>query len=251
MTAPLFSLEDKTALVTGGSRGIGHAIARAFIDAGARVIITGRNEAALQEAAVGLGPNAIGRRCDNADPDQIASLVEDIWPLGPIDVLVNNAAIGTLYRRAEFVTVAEWDEVVDVNLRGSYFMSVEVAKRLFAGGHPASIVNVSSMGGQVPLARLGVYCGAKAALEQLTRVLALEWADRKVRVNAIAPGWTETDFTGDLFESRHGEALRADIPMGRLAAPGDVVGAALYLASEASSYVTGTILTIDGGRGLR
>lgn len=246
-----FSLEGKMALITGGTRGIGNAVARAFVSAGARVIITGRNEAAAREAAAGLGAFAIGKACDNGDPAQIAALIEECWQLGPIDILVNNAAISTFYRRAEFVTPDEWDSVLDVNLRGAYFTSIEVAKRLFAENRPGSIVNVSSMGGQVPLERLAVYCAAKAGLDHLTRVLALEWADRGVRVNAIAPGWTETDFTGDLFESRHGQALREDIPMGRVAAPEDITGAALFLASDASSYMTGSVVLIDGGRALR
>ena len=246
-----FSLEGKTALITGGSRGIGFAIAQAFVDAGARVVITARGEAALQDAAGRLGMNAIAKACDNADIAQIAKVVEESWRLGPIDILVNNAGISPYYKRAEHVTLEDWDSVMDVNLRGSYFCSVEVAKRMFEAKRPGSIINISSIGGIVPLEKLGVYAASKAALHQVTRVMALEWADRNVRVNAIAPGWTETDFSGDLFSSRHGEGLRADIPMGRLAEPADIAGAALYLASDASSYVTGTVIPVDGGRALR
>jgi len=246
-----FSLEGKTALVTGGSRGIGFAIARAFIDAGARVVITARGEEQLQAAARSLGANAIARRCDQADPADIARAIDETWRFGPIDILVNNAGISPYYKRAEHVTVEEWDSVVDVNLRGLYFTSIEVAKRLFEAKMPGSIINISSVSGLAPLERLGVYATTKAGVHQLTRVMALEWADRNVRVNAIAPGWTETDFTGDLFASRHGETLLADIPMARLATPADISGAALFLASAASSYVTGAIIPIDGGRALR
>jgi NAD(P)-dependent dehydrogenase (short-subunit alcohol dehydrogenase family) len=103
----------------------------------------------------------------------------------------------------------------------------------------------------MPLERLGVYAATKAGVNQLTKVMALEWADRGIRVNAIAPGWVETDFTEDLFSSRHGERLLADVPLGRLATAHDLVGAAVYLASEASAYVTGSILVVDGGRSLR
>ncbi|MEO9255164.1 MAG: SDR family oxidoreductase, partial [Tepidiformaceae bacterium] len=149
------------------------------------------------------------------------------------------------------VTVDDWNSVVDVNLRGSYFCAAEVAKRMLESGRPGSIINISSVSGVVALEKLGVYAATKAALHQLTKVMALEWAGRGIRVNTIAPGWTETDFTSDLFSSRHGEALLADIPMGRLASPADITGAALYLASEASRYVTGTIMVVDGGRALR
>lgn len=239
------------AVVTGGSRGIGYAVARAFIARGARVVITARGEQALREAASGLGANAIALPCDNADPAAIAAMVAEAWRLGPIDVLVNNAGISPFYKRAEHITVAEWDAVVDVNLRGAYFASVEVAKRMFAAERAGSVINVSSVGGIVPLDRLAVYSATKAGIHQLTKAFALEWADRGVRVNAIAPGWTETDFTGDLFASHHGEKLRGDVPMGRFATPEDIVGAALYLASDASRYVTGAILPVDGGRALR
>ncbi|MEO6397853.1 MAG: glucose 1-dehydrogenase [Tepidiformaceae bacterium] len=246
-----FSLEGKTALVTGGSRGIGFAIAESFIAAGARVVITARGAEALEQAAARLGMNAIAKPCDNADVAQIAHVVEETWRLAPIDILVNNAGISPYYKRAEHVTLEDWDSVIDVNLRGSYFCSVEVAKRMFEAKRPGSIINISSVSGIVALEKLGVYAASKAALHQVTRVMALEWADRNVRVNAIAPGWTETDFTDELFASRHGEGLRADIPMGRLAAAGDITGAALYLASGASSYVTGTVIPVDGGRALR
>jgi NAD(P)-dependent dehydrogenase (short-subunit alcohol dehydrogenase family) len=246
-----FSLEGKTALITGGSRGIGYAIARAFVDAGGRVVITARGEEQLQKAARSLGPNAIARRCDNADPADIAAAVADAWRISPIDILVNNAGISPYYKRTEHVTVEEWDAVVDVNLRGVYFACIEVAKRMFEAGRAGSVINISSVGGIAPLERLGVYSATKAGVQQLTKVMALEWADRNVRVNAIAPGWTETDFTGDLFASRHGEGLRADIPLRRMAAPEDIGGAALFLASEASSYVTGAIIPVDGGRALR
>lgn len=246
-----FSLEGKTAIVTGGSRGIGYGIARGLIDAGARVIITARSEGPLHEAAVSLGANCIARTCDNADPASIAAMVESAWGLGPVDILVNNAGISPYYKRVEHVTVEEWDSVVDVNLRGTYFASVEFAKRAFEAGTGASIINVSSVSGVVPLERLGVYAATKAGVHQLTKVMALEWAGRNVRVNAIAPGWVETDFTGDLFASRHGEQLRADVPMGRLAKPDDIAGAAVWLAGDAASYVTGSIVVIDGGRQLR
>ena len=246
-----FSLEGKTALVTGGSRGIGFAIARGLIDAGARVVISARGQRALDEAARSLGANAIAKAGDISDPANVARLVEEAWRLGPIDILVNNAGISPYYKRAEHVTVEEWDAVVNVNLRGTYFCSVEVATRMFEAGRPGSIINVASVLGFHPDVRLGVYAATKAGIIQFAKVMALEWADRGVRVNTVAPGWTESDFTGDLFASRHGERLLADIPMGRYARPRDVAGAVVFLASDAASYVTGAVLAVDGGRALR
>lgn len=246
-----FSLAGRLAVVTGGSRGIGFAIAKAFLEAGARVVITGRNAEQLRAAEAALGPNAIGKVCDNADPAQIVTMVDEVWRLQPIDVLVNNAGISPHYKRAEYVTLEDWDAVVDVNLRGTFFCCIEVAKRLFEAKLPGAIVNVSSVSGSMPLERLSAYAATKAGMDQLTRTLALEWADRGVRVNSIAPGWVNTEFTGDLFASRWGEKLLADVPLGRLATAEDITGAALYLASDASRYVTGTVLVVDGGRSLR
>ena len=246
----LFSLEGKTAIVTGGSRGIGYAIARAFIDAGARVVITARNEEQLNQAAASLGANCIARRCDNADPADIAAMVEGVAALGPVDILVNNAGISPYFKKVEHVTPEEFDLVVGVNMRGTYFASVEAAKCMFDSGG-GTIINITSVTGIVPVERQGVYAGSKAAIHQLTKTMALEWAGRAVRVNAIAPGWTATELTGDLLGSRHGAGLRADIPMGRVAVPEDIVGAAVWLASDASRYVTGTIVVVDGGRQLK
>ncbi|MCC6387346.1 MAG: SDR family oxidoreductase [Dehalococcoidia bacterium] len=246
-----FSLEGQLAVVTGGSRGIGFAIAKAFVAAGARVVITARNADQLREAEAALGPNAIGKVCDNADLAEVARTAEEAWRLQPVTILVNNAGVSSFYKRAEFVTVEDWDPAFTINVRGTFFWSTEVARRLFEAGLPGSIINISSVAASHPLERLSVYGATKAAMDQLTRSLALEWADRGVRVNSIAPGWVDTDFTNDLFASRWGDKLRGDVPMGRVAAAEDVTGAALYLASAASGYVTGSVMTIDGGRSLR
>jgi len=248
MSINLFSLEGKTAIVTGGSRGIGFAIARAFIDAGARVIITARNEAQLNEAVQQLGPNASAMRCDNAVPEQIVESAEKAWSTGPIDILVNNAGVSGFFKRSEFVTVEEFDFTVDVNMRGMYLWSIEIAKKMTEAQRPGSIMSVSSMLGVLPGERLGVYSASKAAVHQLVRTMAIEWADRNIRVNAIAPGYVDTDFTSDLLSSRWREKIVGPIPMGRVAKPEEIVGAAIYLASGASSYVTGTVMLVDGGR---
>ena len=198
-----FSLAGQTAIVTGGSRGIGYSIAAEFIQRGARVIITARGETALQAAAKALGPNALAIRCDNADPTDIARMAEEAWRLGPVTILVNNAGISPFFKKAEFVTVEEFDQVITVNLRGTYFCSVEIARRMFEAGVKGSIVNISSAGGVAPLERLGVYGASKAGMHMLTKSMALEWAERGVRVNAIAPGWTETEFTDDQIGRAH------------------------------------------------
>jgi NAD(P)-dependent dehydrogenase (short-subunit alcohol dehydrogenase family) len=246
-----FSLEGKTAIVTGGSRGIGLAVAAAFIEAGARVVITARGEDALNQAAAALGANAIAKRCDHADPADAARCVEEAWRLAPIDILVNNAGVSPYYKRHEHVTVDDFELVMGVNVRGAYFTATAVAARMIEAGRPGVIVNMSSMGGSVPLDRLGVYCASKAAMDSLTRTMALEWAERGIRVNGIAPGWVDTDFTSGLFSSRHGERLLADVPQGRLATSDDIAGAALFLASDASAFATGTTIAVDGGRALR
>ena len=246
----IFSLEGKTAIVTGGSRGIGYGVAKVFVEAGARVILTARNAARLQEAAASLGANAIAMPCDNSDTDAIGEMMEAAWRISPVDILVNNAGNGDYYKRAEYVTPQEFDEVISVNLRGTYFCSVEFAKHAFKASRPGNIINVSSMTGVTALERLGVYGASKAGIHQYTRVMALEWADRNVRVNAIAPGWVETDFTTELFASRWGEKLRNEVPMSRFATVDDLTGLVLYLASDASAYMTGAVIPIDGGRGL-
>ena len=251
MMTDRFSLEGKTAIVTGASRGIGFAIARGFIEAGARVVVTARNEDTLRSAAAELGANAIAIRCDNADPTDIAAMVERAWQISPIDIVVNNAGIAPYYKKVEHVTLDDWDSVVDVNLRGTYFCSIENGKRMLAAERPGSVIQVTSMLGITPHERTGVYGATKAGIHQFSKVMAFEWASRNIRVNCIAPGWTETDFTTDLMGSRHGSGLLADVPMGRMAEPDDIVGAAIFLASDASTYVTGTVLVVDGGRGLR
>jgi len=246
-----FSLEGRTAVITGGSRGIGFAIAQGFVKAGARVIIAARNQDQLDEAVKKLGANAIAKRADISDPASIEELIEEAWRLGPPDIIVNNAGVSPFYKRAEFFTVEEWDHIVDINMRGSYFLSLAAAKRWFEAERPGNIINISSVTGIHASERTIIYSMTKAALDQMTRVMALEWADRNIRVNSIAPGWTESDFTHELFESRHGKTLLDSIPQDRFADPQDITGAALYLASDASSYVTGSVLVVDGGRALR
>jgi NAD(P)-dependent dehydrogenase (short-subunit alcohol dehydrogenase family) len=166
---------------------------------------------------------------------------------GRIDVLVNNAGINPIFRGIERVSLEDWQSIIDINLTGTFLCCKhlgEVMVRQAAG----SIINISSVAGHVGLLRSVPYCASKGGVEMLTRGLALDWAKRGVRVNTLAPGWVDTDLTHGLLEhDTHGRRLLEHTPMGRFATPGDMVGAAVFLASGASAYMTGQSLLIDGG----
>jgi NAD(P)-dependent dehydrogenase (short-subunit alcohol dehydrogenase family) len=182
------------------------------------------------------------------DPDhlaQAAELAQRTW--GRLDVLVNNAGISPAYGRVERVDPAEFDETLEVNL-GAVFRCCRAALPLLEKSEAASVVNISSMHSVAALERMAAYAASKAGLEMLSRTIALEWADRGIRVNCVAPGYIETDMTAVLQGSeRHYQALLDRIPMGRFARPREIAGAVLFLAGDASAYMTGASLVIDGG----
>jgi gluconate 5-dehydrogenase len=246
-----FSLEGKVAVVTGSTRGIGRAIAGGLAGAGAAVTVNGRNPEATQTAAADIG-KAGGKTLAVAADVRCAEDVERIVNLtvaafGRLDILVNNAGISPYYKAAETVTEAEWDEVMSVNLKG-VFLCCQAAGRVMIPQKSGCIINISSIAGEVALPKLLAYTAAKGAVNQLTRVLAVEWAQYGIRVNAIAPAYVDTDLTKGLRNNpKRLDDLLRQVPLGRLGEPEEVVGAAIFLASDAASYVTGHMLNIDGG----
>jgi gluconate 5-dehydrogenase len=246
-----FSLEGKVAVVTGSTRGIGRAIAEGLAGAGAAVAVNGRNAESTEAAAAEM--SAAGARTlpvaadvsSASDVDRMINITVETF--GRLDILVNNAGISPYYKAAETVTETEWDEIIRVNLKG-VFLCCQAAGRVMIGQKSGRIINIGSIGGQVALPKLLAYTSAKGAVNQLTRALAVEWAPHGILVNVIAPAYVETDLTKGL---RKNPKLRDDlirqVPLGRLGEPSEVVGAAIYLASDAASYVTGHVLNIDGG----
>ncbi|MDR5710269.1 MAG: glucose 1-dehydrogenase [Armatimonadota bacterium] len=245
-----FSLEGRRALVTGASRGLGEAIAVGLAEAGAHVAVAGRSRLDLERVArriQELGQKAVVVQADVTRVQDVQRMVAEAEErLGPLHILVNNAGIN-LPRPALEVTEDEWDLVLDTNLKGLFFTAQAVGRRMVERRY-GRIVNMASQMGFVGFYFRAAYCASKAGVVNLTRVLAVEWAPYGVTVNAVAPTFIETPMTRRMLEDPwfREEVLRR-IPMGRLADPQDVVGAVLYLASDAAAMVTGHTLLVDGG----
>jgi 3-oxoacyl-[acyl-carrier protein] reductase len=242
-------LEGKTALVTGGSRGIGRAIALELARQGADVAVNyARNAEAATQVVTdieALGRRAVALRADVGDFDQAAALVEAaVNALGRLDILVNNAGItrDTLLLRMQ---EADWDEVLRVNLKGA-FNTGKAAVRLMVRQRAGRIINVSSVSGLVGQVGQANYSASKAGIIGLTKSMAREFAARGITVNAIAPGLITTDMTAALDEGLR-EQMRALIPLGRFGTTEDVAHAVVFLASDAAAYITGAVLSVDGG----
>jgi 2-deoxy-D-gluconate 3-dehydrogenase len=247
--ADLFSLAGKTALVTGANTGLGQAIAIALARAGADIVAVGRSAPADTERAVRAANRAFHAiHADLERSNESAQVVERaIAAAGRIDILVNNAGI---IRRNDALTFTEddWDAAMDVNLKTPFFLSQAVAKAMFAAGNGGKIINIVSMLSFQGGIRTASYTASKSGLAGLTRLLANEWAAQGINVNAIAPGYFATNNTGALRadEKRNREILNR-IPANRWGDPGDLGGAAVFLASAASDYVHGVVLPVDGG----
>jgi NAD(P)-dependent dehydrogenase (short-subunit alcohol dehydrogenase family) len=250
----VFSLKGHIGLVTGASSGLGVECARAIAMAGANVALAARREDRLQRLALELedtyGVKAIGVVADITVDTDLDHLVETVQErLGDVDILVNNAGISPT-GRAEFLPRSTWDSALATNLTAPMMLSQRIARRLIETKRPGRIINMTSIYGLMAssIYRLSAYTAAKAALANLTRQLAVEWADYGILVNAIAPGWIPTEATeGGIAKTENRTRMERAIPIGRLGRPEEIRGAIIYLASEASSYVTGTILSVDGG----
>jgi NAD(P)-dependent dehydrogenase (short-subunit alcohol dehydrogenase family) len=241
MSDDLFSVQDRVVLVSGGSRGIGLALAQACRERGARVIVSARHEDTLR--ATGLPYEC----CDVADPEAVDRTVgRVVQQHGRLDVLYNVAGINFRHAAATF-PVERLDEILAVNLRGSYLMAAACG-RVMVAQRRGKVVNIASLHTSQSLPGVSAYAASKGAIGSLTRALAVEWAPANVQVNALAPGFIETDLNRKLWEH---PAMRGwaegRTPAGRLGVPADLVGAALFLASAASDFVTGVVLDVDGG----
>ncbi len=244
-----FDLEGKVAVITGASRGIGLAIAQKLSQYGAQCILVSRKAETLEAAAAGIrekGHSAEAMACHMGHPDQIKAMYEKIMEkYGAVDILVNNAATNPHF--GEMLTADEgiWDKTLDVNLKGPFFM-IKYAVPMMKG--KGAIVNVSSVNAIKPGLFQGVYSATKAALLNMTQTLARELAPKGIRVNALLPGLTDTKFASAIISSEEICKYAVDqIPMGRYASPEEMVGAVLYLVSDAASFTTGASLICDGG----
>jgi len=247
-----FDFHEKIALVTGGSRGIGKAIAVAFGKAGATVVVAARNVNLLEEVVKeiqAMGGDAFYVKCDLTRDEDIFSLVtKTIERYGRIDILINNAGISPWVKKSEEVTKEMWGEVIQANLLAPFLLCREAGKIMMKQNW-GRIINIASVGGLVALPRQIAYCATKGALIQMTKVLAIEWAEKyNITVNAIAPGYFATDLTTSMRTSdKISKNLLQRNPSRRYGEVDEIVGAALYFASESASFTTGSVLLIDGG----
>jgi NAD(P)-dependent dehydrogenase (short-subunit alcohol dehydrogenase family) len=250
-----FRLDDRVALVSGGSGGIGLRICDALAGVGARVTVVGRSPERLERAQAAVeeaGSEALALRLDATNQEEAErSVAETVARFGRLDVLVNavGGGAGTALYDAESYPESEWDRIVDLNLRGVLLPSQAAARAMIAGGRGGRILNISSVRGQLGIhAGYSAYVAAKGALDALTRQHATEWAKHGITVNAISPTFVRTPQVESLLADPEFEAgIVRRIPLGRIAEPDDLVGAVLLFCTDASAFVTGQILTLDGG----
>ncbi len=248
MSSVDFSLKDKVAVVTGASRGIGEAIARAYAELGAKVAICSRKQESLDAVAKSIGGTCLPVACHTGDPEAIAKLFEKVTAeFGTVDVLVNNAATNPYFGPLLNMELGAFDKTFEVNVRGYYLMA-QHAGRIMVENGSGSLINVASIAGISPGPMQAAYSMTKAAVISMTKGMAKELGSANVRSNAICPGLVETKFASVLVNTPEiYEQFVKTVPMGRHAQPSEIVGAAVYLASDMSSYVTGTTMVIDGG----
>lgn len=250
MADNLFSVANQIVLVSGGSRGIGRALAAGFAERGAQVVITGREEKTIAQTAreISSGEKAVEHVvCDVSEVDQIPSLVKTVVQRhGRIDTLLNVAGVNKR-KKVETFTPEEYDFILDINLRGLFFLSQEVGKQMIAQKSGA-IINIDSLNTNSPLKGVLPYAMSKAGVSMLTRGMAAEWGQHGVRVNGLAPGFILTDMTNKLWSDPKMQAWNKSVcPLQRLGNVDDLIGTAIYLASKASAFMTGQTLYVDGG----
>jgi gluconate 5-dehydrogenase len=254
-TGELFDLTGKRAIVTGGGTGLGSQIARGLAEAGAETVLCGRKVDRCREAAelieTSLGVRSIGLRCDVRDPGEIQTAIEESKRvLGGIDILVNNAGTSWAAPAVDY-PLDGWRKVIDVNLTGLFLFAQGVGRHLIESGSGGKIVNLTSVtafrGAPSELMDAVAYNASKGGVVSLTRDLAVKWAPHRINVNAIAPGWFPTDMSQVVLE-RSGSTYLERIPLRRFGGPDDLKGAAVFLASSASDFVTGQTLVVDGGQ---
>ncbi len=255
MDVSYLSLEGKVALVTGGSRGIGKAIALTFTDAGADVVISSRRQEVLEAVAEEI--EALGRRvlpvaAHNRKPEELHALMDRVKSeFGRLDILVNNAATNPVMAPLIDIEEHTFDVIMDTNLKGYFLLSQMAARMMIARGEGGNILNISSVGGISPDPGLGVYCISKAAINMLTKALAVELGQYNIRVNAIAPGVVRTRFSQALWTNEELMAQEmAHTPLKRIAEPEEVARMALAIVSDAAKYMTGQVIVMDGGGSL-
>jgi len=251
---PSMNLEGRVALVTGATKGLGYGMAIGLAKAGADIIVVSRTSADCERVAgeiVSMGCKAAPIAADISSTPEIETLVpRAMKAMGKIDILVNNAGTG-ITRKAVDVTESEWDATLNLNLKGTFFLCQTVGKHMIRNGG-GSIINISSAAGLMQDINLAPYYTSKAAVVQLSKVLALEWARSNLRVNCVCPGYVVTPLNEKEFsDPRVVERFSKIIPMRRFGTVGEIAGIVVYLASEASRYVTGAVFSIDGGLALR
>lgn len=249
-TEELFNVNNKVALVTGGSKGIGYGMATALAKAGANIVVASRADAERNSAVkdfLNLGVDAIGIKTDVTKKEQIDDMIAQVLEhFGQIDILVNNAGMNVRKPVIEY-TENEWDQVVDTNLKGIFLVGQAIGRQMVKQ-KKGSIINIGSVLSSTAWQEQAPYCSSKGGILQLTKVMALEWAESGVRVNAIGPAYIKTPMTeARLAEPEWYNKIMARTPLKRIGELEDLSGALLFLASEASSYLTGQMIYVDGG----